>query len=185
MTTEKQKMLRGELYFAGDPELVAERRRARDLMKAFNESRDEEQELRARLLGELFGAVGSTVVIEPPFYCDYGTHIRLGSNVFMNFGCVILDVTPVEIGDDVMFGPYVQLYTATHPLDAATRRTALELGSPIRIGSDVWIGGGAIVNPGVSIGDRSVIGAGSVVTRDIPAGVFAAGSPCRVIRELE
>ncbi len=132
----------------------------------------------------LFGALGEGTFLEPPFYCDYGSNISLGAGVFFNFNCVILDVCRVEIGDNVLFGPAVQIYTATHPIDWRERRTGLELGAPIRIGSDIWVGGGAIFNPGVSIGDGSVIGSGSVVTRDIPAGVFAAGNPCRVIRAL-
>ena len=122
--------------------------------------------------------------IQPPFFCDYGYNIALGSKVFFNFNCVVLDVMRVEIGNNVLFGPSVQIYTATHPLNAAERRTWRELAKPVTIGSDVWVGGGAIICPGVTIGDRSVIGAGSVVTRAIPADVFAAGNPCRVIRSL-
>lgn len=132
----------------------------------------------------MFGAIGENVWIEPPFFCDYGQNIRVGANVFFNFNCVVLDVAPVEIGDNVLFGPNVQIYTATHPIDAATRRSGLEFGKPIRIGSDVWVGGSAIFNPGVTVGSRTVIGAGSVVTRDLPDDVFAAGNPCRVIRSL-
>jgi maltose O-acetyltransferase len=185
MSREKEKMLGGELYDASDAALVEERRRARELLTVLNGSRDEQQELRRGLIRELFGATGERVWIEPPFYCDYGSNIYLGSAVFFNFNCVILDPARVDIGDNVLFGPAVQVYTATHPIDAATRRTGKELAKPIRIGSDVWIGGAAIIGPGVSIGARSVIGAGSVVTRDIPADVFAAGSPCRVIRQLD
>ena len=122
--------------------------------------------------------------IEPPFFCDYGTNIELGDKVFFNFNCVILDVAKVTIGSNVMFGPAVQIYTATHPMDAEERRSGLEFAKPVRIGNDVWLGGGVIVCPGVTIGDAAVIGAGSVVVRDIPAGVFAAGNPCRVIREI-
>jgi maltose O-acetyltransferase len=183
--TAWEQMLRGELYDAGDPQLVRARRRARELTRALNASRDQEQAERARLIAELFGSVGERVWIEPPFFCDYGTNIHLGRAVFFNFNCVILDPARVEIGDHVLLGPNVQVYTATHPLDYAARRTGLELARPVRIGSDVWIGGGAIISPGVSVGARSVIGAGSVVTRDIPAGVFAAGNPCRVVRHLE
>jgi maltose O-acetyltransferase len=185
MPTEKEKMLRGELYNAADPQLVAERRRARDLCRELNMSRDAEGEQRRRIIAELFGAAGANIVIEPPFFCDYGANIYLGHNVFFNFNCVILDVAPVEIGSNVLFGPNVQIYTATHPIDATTRRSGLEAAKPIRIGSDVWIGGTVIINPGVAIGDRSVIGAGSIVTRDVPPDVFAAGNPCRVIRQLE
>lgn len=184
MATEREKMLAGELYNAADPELTQGRRRARNLLKSFNDSRDEEGDLRQRILAELFGTVGTNVSIEPPFFCDYGSNIHIGNDVFFNFNCVILDPAQVEIGSTVLFGPNVQIYTATHPLDYQTRRTWLELAKPIRIGSDVWIGGSAILGPGITIGDRTVIGAGSVVTKDIPAGVFAAGNPCRVVREL-
>ena len=181
MSTEREKMLRGDLYNAADAELVTARRRARDLMRQLNSSDDSQ---RASLIAQLIGTLGEGVWIEPPFFCDYGENITLGSNVFFNFNCVILDVAPVTIGSNVLFGPNVQIYTATHPIDAAERRAGLELGKPIRIGDDVWVGGSAVFNPGVTIGARSVIGAGSVVTRDIPEDVFAAGNPCKVIRSL-
>src|SRR5690606_23868494 len=132
---------------------------------------------------ELFGAGGETVWMQPPFFCDYGSNIELGERVFFNFNCVVLDVCRVTIGNFSLFGPAVQIYTATPPMNAALRRTQ-ESAKPIAIGSDVWVGGGAIILPGVTIGSRAVIGAGSVVTRDIPEGVFAAGNPCRVIREI-
>lgn len=183
--TEREKMLAGELYNAADPELFAARRHARDLLYALNHSHDAEVELRLQTMRELFGEMGENVWIEPPFYCDYGQNISVGNGVFFNFNCVILDPARVEIGDRVLFGPNVQIYTATHPIDAATRRTGLEGAKPIRIGSDVWVGGSVVLCPGVTIGDRTVIGAGSVVTRDLPVGVFAAGNPCRVIRNLE
>ncbi len=183
--TEKEKMLSGALYNAADPQLAAERRRARDFTKQLNDSHDNEQVKRQQILAALFGSIGSNVAIEPPFYCDYGTNIYIGSDVFFNFNCIILDCARVEIGSMVLFGPNVQLYTATHPLNYQTRPTWLELAKPITIGSDVWIGGGAIIGPGVTIGERTVIGAGSVVTKDIPARVFAAGNPCKVIRPLE
>lgn len=184
MKTEREKMLVSELYNAQDPELVAARRRARLLTKRLNDTRDDEQELRRELLQELFGSSGANLWLEPPFYCDYGSNIHVGDNVFFNFNCVILDVAEVTIGSGAMFGPLVQIYTATHPIEAHERLKGLEAGKPIKIGSGVWVGGGAIINPGVTIGDRTTIGAGSVVTRDIPAGVFAAGNPCRMIREL-
>jgi maltose O-acetyltransferase len=183
MKTEKEKMLAGELYNALDEQLSIERQRARDLLKRLNDSREDEQEERSRILGELFGR-DTDACIQPPFFCDYGTNITLGRNVFFNFNCVVLDVAPVRIGDYVLFGPSVQVYTATHPLSAAERRRGLEAGKPINIGSDVWVGGGTIICPGVSIGARSVIGAGSVVTQDIPEDVLAVGNPCRVIRSL-
>lgn len=183
--TEKEKMLAGELYDAQDPQLVAERRRARGLVARLNASADAERELRASILRELLGAVGEGVWIEPPFFCDYGGNIRLGDRVFFNFNCVVLDVARVTIGSDTMFGPAVQIYTATHPMDFQLRRAGQEFGKPVTIGSDVWVGGGAIILPGVTIGARSVIGAGSVVTKDVPEGAFAAGNPCRVVRLLE
>ncbi|QDU93295.1 sugar O-acetyltransferase [Lignipirellula cremea] len=183
MTTEKEKMLSGQLYDALDPELTNARERARDLCHDLNGSREGDQTLRRRLLTELLGSGGDTAWIQPPFYCDYGDHIFLGERVYFNFNCVVLDVCEVRVGDFTFFGPGVQLYTATHPMNAAQRRTQ-EFGKPISIGTDVWIGGGAIVCPGVTIGSRTVIGAGSVVTRDIPADVFAAGNPCRIVREL-
>ena len=183
--TERERMLAGELYDPLDPELSTARRRARDLVKALNDSRDDEADRRAALLKELFGSMGEGVWIEPPFYCDYGTNITLGDKVFFNFNCVVLDPAAVRIGSNVLFGPAVQIYTATHPLDADVRRTWREFAKPVTVGSDVWVAGGAILCPGVTVGDRTAIGAGSVVTRDVPAGVFAAGNPCRVIRELE
>lgn len=185
MPTEKEKMLAGELYNAADPQLVLERQQARHLTRAYNNSFPEELEQRRQILKQLLGACGENVVIEPPFYCDYGSNILLGDGVYFNFNCVVLDVCRVVIGDRTMFGPNVQIYTATHPIDAASRASGLEIGKPITIGADVWVGGSAIINPGISIGDRSVIGAGSVVVKDIPAGVFAAGNPCRVLRKLE
>ena len=184
MATEKEKMLSGQMYDATDPQLRAERRRARDLCKTLNESHDNEQKLRERIIRELFGRAGDAIWIEPPFYCDYGANITLGSRVFFNYNCVILDPASVIIGSDVLFGPAVQVYTATHPISASMRRSWRESAQPVEIGSDVWVGGGAIICPGVHIGSRSVIGAGSVVTNDIPEDVFAAGNPCRRIRHL-
>ena len=176
-------MVAGELYDAADPELVERRLRARNLSRAFTAMREEESDRRRDLLIELLGAGGDTATIEPPFYCDYGDNIMLGERVFFNFNCVVLDVCPVRIGDFTMFGPAVQIYTPMHPFNAEARR-GKEYGKPVMIGSDVWVGGGAMILPGVTIGDRTVIGAGSVVTRDVPARVFAAGNPCRVIREV-
>ena len=183
MPSEREKMLAGDLYDALDPELVLARNRARDLCQELNASRESETESRRTILRELFASGGDTVWMQPPFYCDYGSNIVLGERVFFNFNCVVLDVCKVTIGDFTLFGPAVQIYTAMHPMDPALRRIQ-EFGEPIEIGSDVWVGGGAIICPGVKIGPKSVIGAGSVVTRDIPAGVFAAGNPCRVIRAI-
>jgi maltose O-acetyltransferase len=181
--SEREKMLAGELYDPLDPELTAARVRARDLCQALNATRERDADERRRLLIELFGAGGAEVWMQPPFYCDYGSHIFLGKRVFFNFNCVVLDVCRVEIGDFTLFGPAVQVYTATHPLEAELRRSR-EFAKPVTIGSDVWVGGAAVILPGVTIGSRSVIGAGSVVTRDVPDDVFAAGNPCRVIRRL-
>jgi len=183
MTTERQKMLAGELYDPLDPELVAARTRARDLCASLNGSREAEQDARRRMLVELFGVGGESVWMQPPFYCDYGTNIVLGERVFFNFNCIVLDVCQVRIGSFSLFGPAVQIYTAMHPFDHLQRRRA-EFGKPVEIGADVWVGGGAIILPGVRIGARAAIGAGSVVTRDVPEGTFAAGNPCRVIREI-
>lgn len=183
--TEKEKMLAGDFYNADDPELTRARRQARALTKALNDTDDEQVEERARLIAQLVGSAGEAVLIQPPFYCDYGFNIHLGDSVFFNFNCVVLDTARIEIGSHVMFGPNVQIYAPIHPMNAVERRTWLEASKPVTIGSDVWIGGGAIICPGVTIGDRVVIGADSVVTRDIPADVFAAGNPCRVIRAID
>lgn len=184
MRSEREKMLAGELYDPGDSELVAARDRARDLCQALNATRGSERAERRRLLQALFGAGGDSAMMHPPFYCDYGANIELGRKVFFNFNCVVLDVCRVRIGDYTLFGPAVQILTATHPFDPVLRRER-ESAKPITIGSDVWVGGGAIICPGVTVGSRSVIGAGSVVTRDVPDGVFAAGNPCRIIRPVE
>jgi maltose O-acetyltransferase len=183
MPTEREKMIAGELYDPLDAELVAGRVRARDLCQALNATREADTDGRRRILVELFGRGGDTVWMQPPFFCDYGTNIELGERVFFNFNCVVLDVCPVRIGSFSLFGPAVQIYTPMHPLDAELRRRQ-EYGKPVEIGDDVWVGGGAIILPGVRIGSRAVIGAGSVVTRDVPVDVFAAGNPCRVIREI-
>lgn len=182
--TEKEKMLRGELYQAWDEELVQERLRARKFTREFNQSSEHDSDYRNRLIRELFGSSGEELGIEPPFYCDYGYNIHVGEGFFANFDCVFLDVCKITIGDRVLLGPKVQVYTATHPINAEDRKTGLEYGKQVNIGNDVWISGGAIINPGVSIGDNTVIGSGSVVTRDMPANVFAAGNPCRVVRQL-
>ena len=177
-------MLAGQMYDAGDAQLVIERQRARELCKSLNDSYDREKELRESIIRKLVGSAGDEVWIEPPFYCDYGYNIYLGSKVFFNFNCVILDPAPVTIGSNVQFGPAVLICTATHPMSAAERRTGREFARPVEIGPDVWVGSGAIICPGIRVGAQSVIGAGSVVTRDVPADVFAAGNPCRIIRNL-
>ena len=183
MPSEREKMLAGQLYDPLDPELVRARERARDLCQDLDATREADQEARRRILKELFGRGGGSVWMQPPFFCDYGSNILLGERVFFNFNCVVLDVCLVRIGDFTLFGPAVQIYTATHPMNAELRRKQ-EFAKPIAIGSDVWVGGGAIILPGVTIGSRTVIGAGSVVTRDIPDAVLAVGNPCRVIRSL-
>jgi maltose O-acetyltransferase len=180
-SAERQLMLAGELYLASDPHLVAERRRCRLLTHRFNQSSPDDPALRTATLRELFGAMGDNVEIEPPFHCDYGWNIRLGRGVFMNFGCVILDCAPVTIGDGTLLGPGVHLYAATHPTDPRTRETLRELAKPISIGRNVWIGGGAIICPGVTIGDDAVIGAGSVVTKDVAKGAIVVGNPARPV----
>lgn len=185
MRTEKEKMLAGELYDALDPQLSKERLKTRLLIKELNDSGEDQEEERQRILRQLIPNAGDRLWIQPPFFCDYGTNIHIGERVFFNFNCVILDVASVTIGSRTLFGPNVQIYTATHPMDYALRASGLEYAKPVTIGKDVWVGGSAVICPGVTIGDRSVIGAGSVVTADIPSDVFAAGNPCKVIRKLE
>jgi maltose O-acetyltransferase len=183
MATEQQKMLEGELYDALDPDLVAGRIKARELCQQLNAAPERDESLRRKLCKQIFGKGGDTVWMQPPFYCDYGSNIELGERVFFNFNCIVLDVCRVRIGDYTLFGPGVQVLTPMHPLDAALRRKQ-EYGKPVDIGADVWVGAGALILPGVTIGSGTVIGAGSIVTRDLPANVFAAGNPCRVIREI-
>jgi len=182
--TEKQKMLAGELYLASDPELGAEGKRACRLLRMYNATTEEEPEKRSHILQDLFGKVGPQVQIVPPFHCEYGSNIYAGNNLYMNYGCVILDCNTLHIGENVLCAPYVQIYTAYHPTEPEVRLSGRELAAPINIGNNVWIGGGAIICPGVTIGDNTTIGAGSVVVKDIPANVVAAGNPCRIIRHL-
>lgn len=171
--TARERMLAGELYDALDPELVEARGRARALLTRFNATRDRQA------LVELLGRLPDGAVVEPPFHCDYGFNITVGERFYANVNCVFLDCAPIEIGAYVLLGPGVQLYTATHPVDPAERREGLESAKPITIGDDTWLGGGAIVLPGVMIGERAVVGAGSVVTRDVPADTKVAGNPAR------
>jgi maltose O-acetyltransferase len=182
--SEKEKMLAGELYFANDPELDSERRAAQRVIAEYNTGGADDPAARMALLRRLFGTVGDGADIQPPFRCDYGYTIRLGRNCFINYNCVFLDCAPITIGDDLQMAPAVQLYTAYHPLDRASRAAGLELAKPIAIGDGVWIGGGAIVLPGVTIGDGAVVGAGSVVTRDVPPLALVAGNPARIIRTI-
>jgi maltose O-acetyltransferase len=184
--TEKEKMIAGELYNAEDPELKEGRKTCRVLLRKYNASTDDEEETRLEILTKLLGkTTNNKIKLEPPFYCDYGYNIFAGENFYMNFDCVILDCARVDIGDNVLCGPKVQIYTATHPLEAEERIKGAEFAKPIKIGNNVWIGGGAIICPGVTIGDNTTIGAGSVVTKDIPSDVLAAGVPCKVIKKLK
>jgi maltose O-acetyltransferase len=180
----KERMLRGELYLAGDPDLAADHARAQDLVERYNATRHAERELRDRLLRELLGEVGKGVVVNPPFRCDYGTHIAIGAGTFVNYDCVMLDVAPISIGAACQLATCVQLLTPIHPIDPEPRRRGWEAAEPITIGDNVWLGGGAIVCPGVTIGHDTVVGAGAVVTRNLPAGVVAVGNPARVLREI-
>lgn len=183
MKSEKEKMLAGDFYYAGDEELIKEREYARNLTFEFNHSRPREKEKRQEILKQLITTKGS-FHIEAPFYCDYGYNIEVGENFYANYGCTILDVNKVKIGDNVLLAPNVQIYTATHPIDPMERLIGKEYAKPIVIGNNVWIGGGAIICPGVKIGDNVTIGAGSVVTKDIPDNVIAVGNPCSVIRNI-
>ena len=176
-------MLRGELYLARDPELKADARRRADLLRRFND-RGADEESRAAVLADLLGGLGEGAVIRPPLQMDYGYQTTIGPGTFINVGAVILDVGRVSIGADVQIGPNVQLLTPTHPLDPEVRRSGLEAAEPITIEDNVWLGGGVIVCPGVTIGRDTVVGAGAVVTKDLPAGVLAVGNPARILRSL-
>ena len=178
-------MLRGELYIADDPELAADHARAQELLERYNATRHTDRGERDRLLRALLGDVGDGVVVKPPFRCDYGSQISIGARTFVNYGCVILDVVPVRIGAHCQIATNVQLLAATHPVDPAPRREGWEYGEPITIGDNVWLGGGAIVCPGVTIGEDTVVGAGAVVTRDIPSRAVAVGNPARVLRTID
>ncbi len=178
--TQKELMLAGELYLASDPELTRDHLEAQDLLARFNATGTAEEADRAGLLRSLLGRVGDSVVIKPVLRCDYGYNIHLGRQVFLNFGCIVLDVARVDIEDNAQLGPAVQILTADHPRDAASRLARLEFGRPVRIGRNAWIGAGAIILPGVSIGADAVVGAGAVVTRDVPAGQTVFGSPARL-----
>lgn len=179
MKSEKEKMIAGALYAAGDNELVAERALSQDLQRQYNATTVSDYDARQIILDQWIGSKGSGGSIRAPFYADYGYNIHLGDDVFFNYGCVLLDVCPILIGDMTQVGPYVQILTADHPRDAKTRDEGLEFGQPIEIGRNVWIGGGAIILPGVTIGDDAVIGAGAVVTKSVPAGITVVGNPAR------
>ena len=183
--TMRERMLAGELYLADDPELVRDLARAASLSHRLNTMDPTDGAGRRKLLTELLGAFGTDSEIRPPFHCDYGYQTFIGARTFANFGLVCLDVATVTIGDDVQIGPHVQLLTPTHPVAAGPRRGKWEAAQPITIGDNVWLGGGAIVLPGVTIGDNTVVGAGAVVTRDLPPGVVAVGNPARIVRQVE
>jgi maltose O-acetyltransferase len=183
MSEEKRKMIAGELYRPGDTTLRADRLRARTLLHSYNHSSPEEKPLRTRLLGELLGRA-ENAYIEPTFRCDYGYNIFLGHNFYANFDCVMLDGCPIHIGDNCMLAPGVHIYTATHPLDADTRNSGAEYGKPVTIGNNVWIGGRAIINPGITIGDNAVIASGAVVVKDVPANAVVGGNPAKIIKML-
>ena len=184
MSEMKERMLRGDLYLANDPELARDHARAQELVERFNATPHAADEERRDLLGRLLGEIGDGVVVKPPFRCDYGSRIAIGARTFVNYGCVMLDVAPIRIGSACQLATGVQLLTATHPIDPEPRRHGWEYAEPIAIGDNVWLGGGAIVCPGVVIGSDTVVGAGAVVTRDLPARVVAVGNPARVLREI-
>ena len=183
--TEKQKMLMGIIYNAEEACLIEERNRAKSLTKQYNESRQEDRDHRKYLMGQIFGKLGQNVHLEAPFYLDYGYRTTIGDDFFSNFNLTILDGGGVEIGDRVFIGPNVGIYTANHPTDVRRREKGYEWALPVKIGNKVWIGGGVTILPGVTIGDNTVIAAGSIVTKDIPANVVAAGNPGKVIKEAE
>jgi maltose O-acetyltransferase len=182
--SQRERMLAGDLYIADDPELVAQMRHAAKLTHLFNTSDPADPLARVAVLRELVGALGEGAEVRPPFWCDYGYHITIGARTFINYGAVLLDVAPITIGADVQVGPNVQFLSATHPVEAAARRAKWESAKPITIGDNVWLGGGVIILPGVSIGENTVVGAGAVVTKDLPANVVAVGNPARVSRTL-
>ncbi len=182
--TQKEMMLSGMLYNSRDKELQEDARRSRRITRLFNNTTEEQGSYRTELLKELFGRTGEHIYIEPPFRCDYGSNTYIGENFYANFDCIILDVAEVHIGNNCLVGPRVCIYTPVHPYDAEIRAIGIEMGKPVTIGNSVWIGGNAVINPGVKIGNNVIIGSGSVVTRDIPDNVIAAGNPCRVIRPI-
>lgn len=182
--SEKQKMLGGELYMANDAELSRDREIARKMTRLFNQTTETEQDTRQKLLKELFGSTGEHLSMEPNIHVDYGYNIHVGNHFYANFNCTILDVCEVRIGENCLLGPDVHIYTATHPLNPHERSTGAEYGKPVTIGNNVWIGGRAIINPGVTIGDNVVIASGAVVTKDVQGNMIVGGNPARVIKEI-
>jgi maltose O-acetyltransferase len=185
MKTEKEKMLAGEMYNPADPELLRDRKNARRLVRTYNQTLEEEDEKRVELLKELLGSTGENVYMEPNIRFDYGYNTYVGEHFFANFDCTILDVCHVRFGDHCMLGPGVHIYTATHPLHPTERNSGKEYAKPVTIGNNVWIGGGAVINPGVTIGDNVVIASGAVVTKDVPDNVAAGGNPAKIIKQIE
>jgi maltose O-acetyltransferase len=185
MKTEKEKMLAGEMYDPADPELLKQRENARRLVRLINQTTEKEGDIRISLLKELFGSTGDNLFLEPAIRCDYGNNIHVGENFFANFECVILDVCEVRIGNNCMLAPGVHIYTAAHPLNPTERNSGREFGKPVTIGNNVWIGGGAIINPGVNIGDNAVIASGAVVTKDVPENVVVGGNPAKILKRIQ
>lgn len=183
MSEEKRRMIAGEYYRPADDTLRKDRVRARQLIHRYNHTSPDEKTERTALLHELLGK-GDSAYIEPTFRCDYGYNISLGANFYANFDCVMLDVCPIQIGDNCMLAPGVHIYTATHPLDAIERNSGIEYGKPVTIGHNVWIGGRAVINPGVTIGDNAVIASGAVVVKDVPANAVVGGNPAKIIKML-
>lgn len=185
MKTEKDKMIAGELYLAGDEQLVKERENARRMTRIYNATTETDYDHRTQLLKQLFGSTGYQIFIEPNFRCDYGYNIHVGENFYANFDCVILDVCEVRIGKNCFMAPGVHIYTATHPLDPIERISGAEFGKPVTIGDNVWIGGRAVINPGVTIGNNVVVASGAVVVKDVPDNVVVGGNPARIIKNIE
>ena len=185
MGREKERMLAGEAYDPSAPELVAERRRASERCRRYNATAPTEGERRDRLRRALFGSVGEDVTVEPPVRCDYGYNVGVGDGFFANYGCVFLDVAPIAFGENCLLGPGVHVYTATHPLDPDERAAGREFGDPVTVGDDAWIGGRAVITPGVSVGDEAVVAAGAVVVDDVPARTVVGGNPAEVIRRID
>lgn len=181
--SERQKMIDGELYFAGDPELATARKFAREQMKLIN--KEEDSQIRRQLVEETFGTTGTGSYIEPSISFDYGFNIHVGKNFYANFNSIFLDICPITIGDNCMFGPNVQLYAATHPLHPVKRNSGLEYGKPITMGDNVWLGGGVVITPGVTLGDNVVVAAGSVVTKSFPDNCVIGGNPAKILKEIE
>ncbi|NBJ69466.1 MULTISPECIES: maltose O-acetyltransferase [Clostridia] len=185
MTTEKEKMIAGELYNPSDQTLVYDRESCRTKTRLFNQTWETDLEERKKLLQDLLGSTGDDIYIEPTFRCDYGYNIYVGNRFYANFDCVMLDVCEIRIGDNCMLAPGVHIYTATHPLDPNARNSGKELGKPVTIGDNVWVGGRAVINPGVTIGNNAVIASGSVVVKDVPANTVVGGNPARVLKKIQ